>query len=57
MNTNMLKDQVYNKMKDLTFHTIVNKAFINAIPIDKSEITKENAQYIFTQCSRICWRI
>ena len=48
MNTNMLKDQVYNKMKDLTFHTIVNKAFINAIPIDKSEITKENALAIST---------
>ena len=38
INREVLRDAVYNSMKEKTFHTIVNSAFVNAIPIDKSEL-------------------
>lgn len=44
----LLKDQVYNKMKDLTFHTAVNKVLLGALPIDNSEMTRENVIAIST---------
>lgn len=36
-----LYDQVYNKMTDLTFHSIVNRAFIGALPM-KDDLTNTN---------------
>ena len=44
----MMKDQIFNKMKDLTFHTVVNKVLLGALPIDSSELTRENAIAIST---------
>lgn len=38
INREVLRDAVYNSMKEKTFHTVVNTAFVNAIPIDKSEL-------------------
>lgn len=44
----MLKDQVYNKTRDLAFHTVVNKVFLGALPISESEMTRENTLAIST---------
>lgn len=38
INREVLRDAVYNSMKEKTFHTVVNTAFVNAIPIDKNEL-------------------
>ena len=38
INREVVKDAVYNAMKEKTFHTVVNTAFVNAIPIDKTEL-------------------
>ena len=38
INREVVKDAVFNSMKEKVFHSVVNSAFVNAIPIDKSEL-------------------
>ena len=39
INKNILHSELVKKFGDLTFHAIVNEAFINALPINKEHIT------------------
>lgn len=39
-----VEEQVYDKIRDNTFHAIVNRAFMGALPMDKSDLNKENVQ-------------
>lgn len=48
----MLRNQIEDKMKNLTFHTVVNKVFLGALPIDKSEMTRENTLALSTYSLR-----
>lgn len=40
------EEQVYDKIRDDTFHAIVNRAFMGALPMDRSDLNKESIREI-----------
>lgn len=40
------EEQVYDKIKNDTFHAIVNRAFMGALPMDRSELNKDSVREI-----------
>ena len=40
------EEQVYDKIKNDTFHAIVNRAFMGALPMERSDLNKENIREI-----------
>lgn len=40
------EEQVYDKIRDDTFHAIVNRAFMGALPMERSDLNKESIREI-----------